>query len=309
VSEGSGRGRAPSRRQRPDRFTRNPVLIALALIAPALALRVITGLWPFFDAAWISLHRSNPTLGPDVWVGLANYRHVLADVVVRETMFFTVLYTMASTLAELVLGTAIALLLGATFRLRGAARALNLIPWAIPVVVGGIAFRFALDGDSGLFAHLITQATGVDVNWLLRVWPARIAVIAANVWRNAPFVAIIVLAALQGIPEELYEAGRIDGASRWQLFRRITLPLISPVLISTGVFFLIFQIASFDLVLAMTGGGPGDATQVLGYQAYLTGFQGLDFGTSAALSMLLFLFVAAFGIVGTVLLRRAEARQ
>jgi multiple sugar transport system permease protein len=303
-----GRRRAYSRRERPG-FTRNPVLIALALIAPALALRVMTGIWPFISAAWISLHRSNPTLGPDVWVGLANYRHVLADVVVRETMFFTVFYTVVSTIAELVLGMAIALLLGATFRLRGAARTLNLIPWAIPVVVGGVAFRFALDGDSGLFAHLVAQATGVNVDWLLRVWPARVAVIAANVWRNAPFVAIIVLAALQGIPEELYEAGRIDGGSPWQLFRRITLPLVTPVLISTGVFFLIFQIASFDLILAMTGGGPGDSTQVLGYQAYLTGFQGLDFGTSAALSMLLFLFVAAFGIVGAVMLRRTEARQ
>jgi multiple sugar transport system permease protein len=278
------------------------------LIAPALGLRLMTGLWPFVDTVWLSLHRSNPTLGPEVWIGFANYRHLLSDLGVRETIFFTVLYTVASTIAQVILGMAIALLLGAKFRLRRVARTLNLIPWAIPVVVTGIAFRFALDSDSGLFAHLIAQTTGIHVDWLLHVWPARISIIATNVWRNAPFVAIILLAALQAVPEELYEAGRIDGGSRQQLFRKITLPLVTPVLISIGVFLLIFQIATFDLVLAMTGGGPGNATQVLGYQAYLEGFQGLNFGTSAALSIILFAFVALFGLLGVAMMRRAEAR-
>jgi multiple sugar transport system permease protein len=305
----SGRRQAlPVGRRLGRRFAGRPLLLALVLIAPALGLRLMTGLWPFVDTVWLSLHRSNPTLGPEVWIGFANYRHLLSDLGVRETIFFTVLYTVASTIAQVILGMAIALLLGAKFRLRRVARTLNLIPWAIPVVVTGIAFRFALDSDSGLFAHLIAQTTGIHVDWLLHVWPARISIIATNVWRNAPFVAIILLAALQAVPEELYEAGRIDGGSRPQLFRKITLPLVTPVLISIGVFLLIFQIATFDLVLAMTGGGPGNATQVLGYQAYLEGFQGLNFGTSAALSIILFAFVALFGLLGVAMMRRAEAR-
>lgn len=283
-------------------------LVAFILIAPAFTLRLVTSAWPFVNTVWLSLHRSNPTLGPDVFVGLRNYRRLLTSAAVQETSFFTVLYTVASTLAELVLGMAIALLLYVPFRLRQPTRALNLIPWATPVVVTGIAFRFGFDGDFGLFSDLIAHTTGLHVDWLLETWPARLAIIATNVWRNAPFVAIILLAALQTISEELYEAARIDGAGPVQLFRAITLPLVMPVVVSIGIFFLIWQIASFDLVLAMTGGGPGNATQVLGYQAYLDAFGSLNFGSSAALSMLLLAIVALFGILGTLVLRWVEAK-
>ena len=301
--------RATGRRHRIGRrLARERMLIAFVLIVPAFALRLVTSTWPFVNTVWLSLHRSNPTLGPDVYIGLGNYRRLLASPTVQETSFFTILYTVASTIAELVLGMAIALLLYAPFRLRQSARALNLIPWATPIVVTGIAFRFGFDGDFGLFSDLIARVSGLHVDWLLEKWPARAAIIGTNVWRNAPFVAIILLAALQTIPEELYEAARIDGASALQIFRAITLPLVTPVVVSIGIFFLIWQIASFDLVLAMTGGGPGNATQVLGYQAYLDAFGSLNFGSSAALSMLLLAIVAFFGVAGTILLRRVEAR-
>jgi multiple sugar transport system permease protein len=304
------RGRVPRRPARYSRFLtprRKTTLLALGLIAPALGLRLLTGFWPFVDTGWISFHRSNPTLGPDVWNGIDNYRRVLSSLTVHSAIFFTALFTFASTIAELAVGLAIALLLNARFRLASLARPLNLIPWAIPVVVTGIAFRYGLDREFGLFADAFARITGIKPDWLLDVWPARIAVIATNVWRNAPFVAIVLLAGLQAIPEELYEAGRVDGGSSWFLFRRITLPLVAPILISIGVFFLIYQIASFDLVLSMTGGGPGEATQVVGYQAYIQAFQGLDFGGGAALSMVLFLFVALIGLLGTAALRRVEA--
>jgi multiple sugar transport system permease protein len=298
--------RVTPRTSAPRRLARQPFLIALVLIAPALVLRLVTSAWPFFNTAWLSLHRSNPTLGPDMFIGARNYERLLASPAVQETAFFTIFYTVASTAAELVIGMAIALLLYAPFRLRHPARAFNLIPWAMPVVVTGIAFRFALDSDFGLFSDLLRRATGIEVPWLLELWPARMAVVATNVWRNAPFVAVILLAALQTIPEDLYEAARIDGANLVQIFRGITLPLITPVIVSIGVFFLIWQIASFDLVLAMTGGGPGNATQVLGYLAYLDAFGSLNFGSSAALSMMLLAIVAAFGLGGTALLRRME---
>lgn len=290
------------------RLARERFLIALALIAPALILRIVTAAWPFFDNAWLSLHRSNPTLGPDVYIGLDNYRRLIDSRAVRETTTFTLLYTVASTILEILLGLAIAILLNSGSRLRFAGRSLNLIPWAIPVVVTGIAFRFGLDSSFGLFADFIGRLTGAEVAWLLDRWPARMSVIGTNVWRNAPFVAIILLAALQTVPEDIIEAARIDGASAIQAFRGITLPLIMPVIISIGVFFLIWQISSFDLVLAMTGGGPGNATQVLGYQAYLDAFQSLNFGRSAALSMILLAIVALMGLLGTVTLRKVEAR-
>jgi multiple sugar transport system permease protein len=285
-----------------------PIVVVLLMIAPALALRAFTALWPFLDTAWISLHRSSPLEQGEPFVGLRNYTELLSTLAVRDALFFTVLFAVASTALELLLGTAIALLLNSRFRLRGIAQTVNLIPWAIPVVVTGIGFRFALDSETGLFSHWISAATGANVDWLLEPTAAKWSVIGVNVWRNAPFVAIIVLAAMQAISEELYEAAWVDGAGAAKQFRYVTLPLIAPVLISIGIFFLIWQVSTFDLVLAMTGGGPGSATQVLGYEAYLDGFQGLRFGTSAALSMLLFAFVAALGLLGFVVLKLTERR-
>lgn len=281
--------------------------IAFALIAPVLFLRGFTGVWPIIETAWISLHRSNPTLGPDVYIGIDNYRQFFHSTVAKDTIFFTLFFTIASTILELIFGLLIALLLNSASRLRFFARPINLIPWAIPVVVTGIAFRFAFDGQFGQFTYLFDKLTGLDTAPLLEVWPARIAVVITNVWRNAPFVAIILLAALQTIPDDLYEAARIDGASAVQMFRAITFPLILPITLSAGIFFLIWQIATFDLVLSMTGGGPGKATQVLGYQAYLTAFGGLNFGYGAAISMVLMAGVAILGILGAIALRRMES--
>ncbi len=280
----------------------------MLLIAPALLLRTVTAAWPFFDNAWLSLHRSNPTLGPDVYIGLDNYRRLSESSTFRETTQFTIFYTVASTILEIAIGLGIALLLNSAIRTRSIGRAMNLIPWASPVVVTGIAFRFGLDSSFGLFSDLFNRVTGLEVDWLLERWPARISIIMTNVWRNAPFVAVILLAALQTVPEEILEAAKIDGANAVKAFTSISLPLISPVMLSIGVFFLIWQVSSFDLVLSMTGGGPGNSTQVLGYQAYLDAFQSLNFGRSAAMSMVLLSIVAVTGLLGMALLRRVESR-
>lgn len=289
------------------RVRRSPAALAVVLIAPAVLLRLGTGLWPFASTVWTSLQRAGPTTPEPAFVGMDNYVALVGQPAVREGIAFTTLYTVGSTVLQLTLGLGIALLLNVAFRGRALARTVNLIPWAIPVVVSGIAFRFALDGEFGLLAHAFAQLTGFDGDVLLERWPARAAVIGGNVWRNSPFVAVIVLAALQAIPTELREAATVDGASPVQHLRHVTLPLITPVLISVGTFFLIWQIASFDQVLSMTGGGPGNATQVLGYLAYLEGFASLDFGRAAALSLMLTGFVAVLGVLGAWLLRRSEA--
>lgn len=290
------------------RLARQPFLVAMLLLAPALILRMVTSVWPFFDTVWLSLHRSNPTLGPDRYIGLRNYERLLSSKPIQDTTSFTVVYTLASTVFELLLGLGIALLLNAKFGPRIVARSLNLVPWAIPVVVTGIAFRFGLDSEFGMFADAIERVTGIEADWLLDGTLAKISIIGTNVWRNAPFVAIILLAALQTIPEDLIEASKLDGANAVQSFFGITLPLITPIVISIGIFFTIWQISSFDLVLSMTGGGPGKATQVLGYSAYLDAFQSLNFGRSAAMSLMLLALVAILGIGGTLFLRRVEAK-
>jgi multiple sugar transport system permease protein len=284
-------------------------LIPFGLISVALALRIFTGFIPFAETVKLSFYDSNPTYGADLWIGADNYRDLSSDITVRDSIFFTIMFTFGSTLAEVVLGIALGLLLNARFKLRGIARTVCVIAWAIPVVVVGSTFKYGLDPDFGLLANLWTQATGTSVNWLLDPWLARLAVIAANVWVSVPFVAIIMLAALQAIPTEVYEAAKVDGSRGWTLFRTITLPLIAPIVITIAVFFLNFQIAAFDMVLAMTQGGPGTTTAVLGYKAYSEGFQGLNFGYGAAITVVLFAFVVSFGVVGTLIMRRIELRS
>lgn len=297
--------RARPRRGKGRRYV---LLTVVALLAPAVLLRGFTALWPFVATARDSFFHVSPLDPSQNWAGFGNYLQLLASEAAQAAMSYTLLFTIASTALELVAGVAIAQLLNSQFRLRRVIQSLNLIPWAVPTVVTAIGFRFALDPSSGLFSYWFSQVTGLHVEWLISPWPARIAVVLTNVWRNAPFVAMVVLAAQQAIPAEVYDAALVDGATSWRTFRSITLPLILPVLISVGIFFLIWQVTIFDLILAMTGGGPGDATQVLGYLAYLTGFQGLDFGKSAALSMMLFAFVALMGLFGWAAMRQVERR-
>jgi multiple sugar transport system permease protein len=283
------------------------ILLCFALVAPVVAIRLFTAGWPALDTAITSFQESSPTLGhAPTWIGLGNYERMWASDQVHQSLGFTILFAVASTVLELVLGMAIATVLNATFRFRRIVRAINLIPWAIPAVVAGIAFRFALDPDYGVIAGVLKWFGLDSVGWLVEPGAAQVAVIGTNVWRNAGFVAILLLAALKTIPDELYEAAQVDGAGRWQRFTRITLPLVMPIILSSGTFMMVWQISSFDLVLSLTGGGPGTATTVLGYQAYLDGFQGFDFGYSSAIAMVLLLFVAFFGILGSALRKRTE---
>lgn len=274
------------------------ILICYLLIAPVIVLRIFTAGWPIISTTITSFHESNPTLGPDRWIGLGNYQWLIDNPQFIDTLSFTVVYAGLSTVLEVVLGLALAVLLHQQFRGRRFLRAVNLIPWAVPAVVAGIAFRFSLDPDYGVIADLLSKVGFGDVLWLVDTLPAQAAVIGVNVWRNAGFVAVLLLAALQTIPKELYEAASVDGASKLRQFISITLPLVLPVVVSAGTFMLVWQIPSFDLVLSMTGGGPGTATEVLGHQAYKMGFQNFDFGKSAAVAVCLLVLVAAIAFAG-----------
>lgn len=273
-------------------------LICYLLIAPVVALRVFTGGWPIVSTSITSLNESNPTLGPDRWIGLDNYAGLIDQPQFIDSLYFTMLFAVASTILEVLLGLGLAVLLHQEFRGRRFLRAVNLLPWAIPAVVAGVAFRFALDPDYGVIAGALDQVGFKGVLWLVDIIPAQSAVIGANVWRNAGFVAVLLLAALQTIPRELYEAAEVDGATRRQQFFSVTLPLVLPVVVSAGTFMLIWQIPSFDIVLAMTGGGPGTATEVLGLQAYKLGFQNFDFGKGAAVSVCLLILIATIAYAG-----------
>lgn len=280
-------------------------LIAAVLLAPALAMRLFTSVYPFLQTVWLSFTDSSPMNLETQVVGLQNYRDLLSDPVTREAIWFTVVFALVSTVAELVLGLALALLLNATFRLRALARAVALVPWAIPAIVTALGFRFMFADGFGIIPDLLSHL-GIHVEWLTTPVGAQAAVIAANVWRSVPFIALVILAGLQGIPPEVYQAAKVDGAGYLRTLRSIVVPLVAPLLVTMGVFMVIFQIGSFDIILGMTGGGPGTSTQVLSYLAYQEAFIGLNYGRASAMAMLLFALVVVVGLAALRLFRRVE---
>jgi multiple sugar transport system permease protein len=280
-------------------------VLALLFIAPALVLRLFTSVYPFLSTAHMSLTDASLLTPVPQFVGLDNYVRLSNDAVLRESVSFTVLFVVGSTVIELVLGLLIALLLTARIKVRSLGRSVNLIPWAIPAIVAALGFRFMFDADFGIIPDLLGRV-GVHIEWLTNSSGARAATIIANVWRSTPFVALILLAGLQGIPKELYEAARVDGASPVRILWRIVIPLVTPLLVTMGVFLLIWQLGTFDIILGMTGGGPGSSTTVLSYLAYQQAFVGLEFGYASAIAIVLFFFVLLAGILALVLFRRTE---
>ncbi|QSB16766.1 sugar ABC transporter permease [Natronosporangium hydrolyticum] len=282
-------------------------LVAAILIVPALGLRLFTSVYPFLATAWTSLTDESGYRAETTFIGLANYTALLDDRVVRQALLFTVVFAGVSTVLELVLGFALALLLNAAFKLRGLARAVALIPWAIPAIVSALGFRFIFADGFGMVPHLL-GTVGLEVDWLTHPIAAKAAVIIANVWRTVPFVAFVILAGLQGVPQELYQAAKVDGAGWFRTIRSVVVPLVTPLVITMGIFMVIFQLGTFDTVLGMTGGGPGTATQVAPYLAYQEAFIGLEHGRASGIAMLLFLIVLGVGVAALRLFRRTEVQ-
>ncbi len=301
---GGGRGNARNVVRLSRRTKR--ILTILALLAPAVGLRLFTAVYPYVQAVQLSFYDYNPAFPPKRWIGFDNYQKALNDIVIRTSLSFTVIFVVASTILQIILGLGVAVLLNRRFPGRGLVRAINLIPWAIPMVVVAVGFRWMLDPQYGIFNDLLDRIFGINVPWLTRFWPARVAVIGTNVWKSTPFLAIVFLAALQAIPQDTIEASRVDGANRVQSFFGITLPLLMPQVVVIGLFMLVWQLASFDLIFAMTGGGPGYATQVLAYSIYQVAFTGLNYGYASAISMILFVVVAVTTAVMLLIFRRVE---
>ena len=287
------------------RLPKHAALLAVVLIGPAILFRVVTAVYPLFETVWLSLTNASAYNADEQFVGLQNYTTQLADPVTRQALVFTVVFALGSALLEIAFGFALAMLLNADFRFRTLVRALVLLPWAIPAIVSALGFRFMFSAGTGIIPHVLSFV-GVDVAWLSDPLPAQVAVILANVWRNVPFIAFVVLAGLQGVPKELYEAARMDGAGWWRTTQHVVLPMVMPLLITMGIFMVIFQLGTFDTILGMTGGGPGSATQVLPYLAYQQAFVWLQYGKASATAMLLFLVVLAVGAFALAAFRKSE---
>ena len=228
------------------------------------------------------------------------------DYGVRSAFTFTILYVVSSAVLQLIIGMLIALLLNANFRGRAFARTINLIPWVIPTIVAGYLFRWLLDDQFGLIPYWVNLISEVRMVIFISPLGAKLAVILVNVWKDAPFIAIVFLAGLQGVPQDIYDAATVDGASAWQRFWRITMPLVMPLVITMGLFRIVWSLASFDLVYGLTQGGPGVATSVLALQVFQQGILFFKFGFASAISVVLLILVAIVGLAALRLFRRAD---
>jgi multiple sugar transport system permease protein len=295
-----------SRLRAPTRATRRRYLLFLLLVAPVFLLRFSTAAYPIIQTIQLSFTNQNLIKRTNDFVGLENYVAMFSDYGVRGALGFTVIYVVATTVLDLAVGMGIALLLNAAFRGRGFIRTINLIPWAIPTIVAAYVFRWLLDDQFGLIPYWWNLLTGQRIVPLISPLGARISVILVQVWKDAPFIAIVVLAGLQGVAQEIYEAATMDGANAWQRFWRITVPLVLPLLVTMGMFRIVWSLASFDLVYGLTFGGPGVATSVLALRVFQEGILFFKFGFASAIAVVLLLLVGIIGVVGLWLFRRTD---
>ena len=289
-----------------SRTTRRRYLLFLLLIAPAFLLRLLTAAYPILQTVYLSFTNLSILRGTNEFIGLENYLAMGSNIGVRSATGFTIVFILATTILDLVIGMMIALLLNANFRGLTFARTINLIPWAIPTIVAGYAFRWLLDDQFGLLPFWVTQLTGERPAIFINPLASQIAVILVHAWKDAPFMAVILLAGMQGIPEDLYDAARVDGTNAWQRFWLLTVPLILPLTITMGLFRLVWSLGGFDLVYGLTFGGPGVSTSVLALQVFREGILFFKFGFASAISVILLILVAIIGVIGLWLFRRSE---
>jgi len=281
-------------------------LLFLLLVGPAILIRIVTSVYPVVYTFYISLLDYNLMSRVRRLVGLQNFVDIALDPTLQSIIGFTMVFVILSTLFQLVFGMGVANLLNAKFVGRKLVRTINLVPWVIPLIVSAYAFRWLLNGDYGLVSDWVLRLTGHRPQPLIEPLSARASLILVNVWRNTPFMGLVMLAGLQSIPEELYESARIDGASWFQRFLHITMPASTSTIVTLGLFNTIWQMSDIDLVLGVTQGGPGHATTLLAYRIYQHGMLWFDWGIASALSVDLVLLVGVVGVIGVHLFRRYQ---
>ncbi len=280
-------GSTRARRRRPGET------LGYAMVSPAvLVLMAITG-FPLAYNLWNSFHQFNllqPGSGHR-YVGLTNYRAVFsADSGLASALEHTLGYAAVSVPIEVAAGLGIALLLNRPVRGRGAARSLLLLPWAVPTVLSATVWKTILDPQTGGVDYLLglLHLPGGHTTWLgANTFLSWMSILVADTWQVVPFVAVVLLAGLQGIPRELYDAAELDGAGAWSVFRRITLPLLRPALLVVLVFRTLSAFLIFDIIYALTGGGPGTSTTTLSYVDWHTFLVDGDFGVGGAIAIVM----------------------
>ncbi|MET9022511.1 sugar ABC transporter permease [Actinopolymorpha sp. NPDC004070] len=272
---------------------RREYLLFLAFVAPNVVLLGVFAYWPVVYNGYLSLTSWDLLSPTKPFVGLANYADMFTDPDFYSVLVRTVLFSGVVVVVSMVAGLAIALLLNQALGGRNFVRTMSFAPHILSGAAIGTIWLFIFDPSYGLLKALLTPLGVASPAWMTDSAWALPGLIIVYLWKNLGFVAVVYLAGLQGLPTDLYEAARIDGAGAWTLFRRLTLPLLSPVTFFIAITSVIGTFQAFDIIAIMTGGGPGDATTTLSWYVYQQAFQALDAGHAGAGAIVMFVILLA----------------
>jgi len=272
-----------------------------ALLAPVVIYLVAFQFYPLFETIRISFYDYSLISGNKMtFAGLDNYERLFnSDRNFWTIMFNSVIWVFGSTILQFMLAVPAALILSQKLRARGLWRGLMMVPWVSPVIIVGLIWKWIYDGHNGLLNHYLTDINLISENiiWLgdeFWVWPA---LLLTSAWKGFPYITLMLMAGLTGISKDMTEAAHIDGANAWKRFLHITIPLLKPIIYVTGIITIIATWTKFEMIWALTNGGPGFTTSILPTYVYTNAFVYFDFGYGSAVATLSMLFVLIFALI------------
>ena len=282
------------RRRRFGRLSESRNGLGFLFMLPAAIFLLFFLTYPLGLGVWLGF--TDTKIGrPGIFVGLENYQWLFDDPVFWLAVFNTIFYTVFASIAKFALGLWLALLLNRHLPFKNLFRAIILLPWVVPTVLSAMAFWWIFDSQFSIISWTLMQLGIISqpINFLGDPWNARWSVIAANIWRGIPFVAISLLAGLQTIPQSLNEAAAIDGATSWQRFTKVTLPLLTPIIAVVMTFSVLFTFTDFQLIYVLTRGGPVNATHLMATLSFQRAIPGGQLGEGAAIAVAMIPFLLA----------------
>jgi multiple sugar transport system permease protein len=293
-----------------NRFNNSADALGLIFMLPAASILLVFLTYPLGLGLWLGL--TDTKIGrPGIFIGLANYESLFKDSVFWLSVFNTMGYTAVASVFKFFLGLVLALLLNQNIVLKSFMRAILLLPWIVPTTLSAIAFWWMYDSQFSIISWVLVKAGLIktNINFLGDPWNARFSVVTANIWRGIPFVAISLLAGLQTISPSLYEAATIDGASRWQSFKFITYPLLTPIIAIVMTFSVLFTFTDFQLIYVITRGGPVNATHLMATLSFQRAIPGGQLAEGAAIAMAMVPFLVAAILISFFGLQRRAWQQ
>jgi len=307
----SGSGPAPMRDITAwDRLKSNRNWLGAWFMLPTVAFLALFLVYPLGLGIWLSF--TDARIGrPGQFVGIENYEWIITDSKFLTSVFNTLFYTFVASVIKFAVGLYLALLLNEHLPFKAIIRAIVLIPFIVPTVLSAIAFWWIFDPQFSIISWTLKKwgLISVNVDFLGDPWNARWSVIFANVWRGVPFIAITLLAGLQTVSPSLYEAATLDGATRWQMFRHVTYPLLTPIIAVVMTFSVLFTFTDFQLIKVLTNGGPAGATELMATMSYNTAILGTRIGEGAAISTAMIPFLLGAIMISWFGLQRRKWQQ